>query len=220
MFFILSVTLDGASLLWGSTMNFKELAYEKLQWIPELGIGHYPVTECPYDQDYFDKYVSYEGTVIEKALNAARVDFVKSHYDGWVVDIGIGSGTFVRAHGKAYGYDINPAGVKWLKEQSLYVEPKRIVAATFWDSFEHIEDPAVILNEVTKWVFMSIPLFDCHTHVMRSKHYRKDEHFWYFTYNGICKFMEFHGFDFVAFNRMEVDIGREDIGTFAFKRSA
>jgi hypothetical protein len=201
-------------------MNFKELAYEKLQWLPELGIGHYPVTECPYDQDYFDKYVSYEGTVIEKALNTARVEFVKKHYEGWVVDIGIGSGTFVKAHGKAYGYDINPAGVRWLKEHDLYVEPKKIVAATFWDSFEHIEDPALILDEVTGWVFMSIPLFDCHTHVMRSKHYRKDEHFWYFTYNGICKFMELHGFEFVAFSRMEVEIGREDIGTFAFKRSA
>ena len=199
-------------------MNFSELAFEKLQWLPELGIGYFPVTESPYDQAYFDKYASYEGTVIEKALNEARVRFVKQHYSGWVVDIGLGSGTFVKAHGKAYGYDINPAGVQWLKERNLYVEPRNIVAATFWDSFEHIENPADILDAVSDWAFMSIPLFDCHTHVMRSKHYRKDEHFWYFTYNGICKFMELHGFEFVDFSRMETEVGREDIGTFAFKR--
>lgn len=196
------------------------LAQDKLQWLPEVGIGYYPVKDAPYDQAYFDRYASYEGTVLEKALNAARVDFVKKHYDGWVVDIGIGSGTFIKAHGKAYGYDINPAGVQWLKERDLYVEPRHIVAVTFWDSFEHIEDPASILNEVNEWVFMSIPLFDSHNHVMRSKHYRKDEHYWYFTFNGICKFMEMHEFAFKGFSRVETEVGREDIGTFAFKRVA
>jgi hypothetical protein len=200
-------------------MGIDALSADVLSWLPELGIGYFPVKESPYDQAYFDRYASYEGTEIEAALNKARVDFVNKYYQGWIVDIGIGSGAFVKAHGKAYGYDINPAGVQWLKERDLYIEPSRMIAATFWDSFEHIEKPETVLDEVMVWAFMSIPLFDSHHHVMRSKHYRKDEHFWYFTYNGICKFMKLHGFNFIDFNRMETAIGREDIGTFAFKRA-
>jgi hypothetical protein len=200
-------------------MDFNEIRQENLCWMTEIGIGYFEVNESPYDKAYFEKYVSYEDTPMAKALNAARVNLVSKYYGGEVVDIGIGSGAFIRAHGNAYGYDINPAGVEWLNEQGLYCEPKDIFAATFWDSFEHIKDPATILNEVSGWVFMSVPLFDSMYHVMRSKHYRKDEHYWYFTYNGLCKYMKLHGFDFVHFSRVETELGREDIGSFVFKRS-
>jgi hypothetical protein len=200
-------------------MDFNALRQDNLCWLTEIGIGYFEVTERPYDQSYFEKYVSYEDTPMATALNAARVNLVTRHYGGTVVDIGIGSGSFIRAHGDAYGYDINPAGVDWLHENGLYCEPKNIYAATFWDSFEHIKDPATILDEVSCWVFMSVPLFDGMHHVMRSKHYRKDEHYWYFTYNGLCKYMKLHGFEFVHFSRVETELGREDIGSFVFKRS-
>lgn len=199
-------------------MRFNDLARHHLKWVPDLALGYYEVEPIEYDKSYFDKYVSYEGTEICNKLNKYRVDWVKQHFDGEVLDIGIGCGSFINAHGNAKGYDINPAGIEWLNERGLYKEPKQVEAVAFWDSFEHIEDPAEILNEVTGWVFMSIPLFDHMYHVLESKHFRKDEHYWYFTFNGLCKYMALHGFDFVSFCRMESDAGREDIGTFAFKR--
>ena len=200
-------------------MEFDVLASHQLQWLPELAIGYYEVEPGnPYDENYFQKYVSYEGSDICTRLNAARVGLVKKHYGGAVLDIGIGCGSFIKAHGDAYGYDINPAGIRWLKDRGLYLEPRQVYAVTFWDSFEHIRDPAEILDEVTGYVFMAIPLFSGMHHVLESKHFRKDEHYWYFTYNGICKYMQMHGFDFVDFSRAETDVGREDIGSFVFKR--
>lgn len=201
-------------------MNFDNLSEKFLKWLPEIGIGYFEVNDCPYDKAYFEKYVSYEGSEICKNLNKARVDLVKKHYHGYVLDIGIGCGSFIDAHGKAYGYDINPAGVEWLKERDLYLEPKQVTAVSFWDSFEHIRNPAEILDEVTEWVFMSIPIFDNPKHVLRSKHYRKDEHYWYFTTNGLIHYMKCMGFVLVESNQMESEIGREDIGSFVFKRNS
>ena len=199
-------------------MDFETLSEGQLKWLPSLGVGYYEVKESPYDQSYFNKYVSYEGSEICTELNNSRVDLVKTYSSDYVLDIGIGSGSFIKAHGKAYGYDINPAGVAWLKERDLYMEPKQVYAVTFWDSFEHIRNPADILNEVTGFVFMSIPLFNGVNHILRSKHFRKDEHYWYFTQTGLVTYMNNLGFLMLESNRMESDIGREDIGSFVFKR--
>ena len=200
-------------------MTFDQIATGQLRWLPELMFGYY---ECepgnPYDESYFQIYINYENTPICEALNKARVDLVKRHYQGAVVDIGIGCGSFISAHGNAWGYDINPAAIDWLRDRDLYIEPHQIVAATFWDSFEHIRNPASILDEVTGWVFMSIPIFDGADHVLRSKHYRKDEHYWYFTSLGIREYMKLHGFECIDSSDMETKIGREDIGSFVFKR--
>jgi SAM-dependent methyltransferase len=202
-------------------MDIEQLKKDQLIWLPELGIGYYEVEDTPYDEDYFKKYQSYEGTDFCDELNRARVDMVKKYYQGRVLDIGIGSGSFIIAHGNCDGYDINPAGVNWLKERGLYLQPvKEVEAVTFWDSFEHIRDPNDVLQYVTDWVFMSIPLFDGCNHVLKSKHYRKDEHYWYFTINGLVTYMKLHGFGFVGFNCVESDIGREDIGSFVFKRAS
>lgn len=199
-------------------MDFETLSEGQLKWLPSLGVGYYEVKESPYDQSYFNKYVSYEGSEICTELNNSRVDLVKTYSSDYVLDIGIGSGSFIKAHGKAYGYDINPAGVAWLKERDLYMEPKQVHAVTFWDSFEHIRNPADILSEVTGLVFMSIPLFNGVNHILRSKHFRKDEHYWYFTQTGLITYMSNLGFLMLESNRMESDIGREDIGSFVFKR--
>jgi hypothetical protein len=200
-------------------MDFDYLTVDCLKWMPELGIGYYEVNPTDYNEAYFQKYKTYEGSEIAEKLNNARVGLVKKFFEGRILDIGIGSGAFISAHGNADGFDINPAGIAWLKDRGIYREPSQLVeAVTFWDSFEHIRNPGLLLDHVKTWVFMSIPLFDGSAHVLRSKHYRKDEHYWYFTFNGLNTYMQLHGFGFVEFNRMETEIGREDIGTFVFKR--
>jgi hypothetical protein len=200
-------------------MDIKEISKNQLLWLPELELGYYEVEDTPYDEEYFKKYQSYEGSEICTSLNNFRVFFVRSFYDGTLVDVGIGSGSFVNAHADCLGFDINPAGVAWLKEKGLYFNfNEKVEAVSFWDSFEHIRNPQDILQHVKTWVFMSIPMFHDNLHVLRSKHYRKDEHYWYFTFNGIIKFMKMHGFEMVSYNTAETVIGREDIGSFVFKR--
>jgi hypothetical protein len=89
---------------------------------------------------------------------------------------------------------------------------------TFWDSLEHIEDMELIISKITEWAFVSIPIFDNAEHCLKSKHFRKDEHFWYFTNQGIKAWFRSQGFECVEENSMESQLGREDIKSYAFKR--
>lgn len=210
---------------------------DKLVWYPELGFGTYPVKDYSvYDKNYFEKYASYEDSDIALALNRSRCDLVMKYMeDGSIMDVGIGSGSFILSLMEAcvsdiggdgefqmfdiYGTDVNPAGVEWLKSENIYREAgEKFDALTFWDSLEHIHDPALILSGAEKFVFASIPIFDNADHVLRSKHFRKDEHVFYFTIGGFENYMREYGFKLVEFNRMEQAAGREDIGTFVFKR--
>ena len=196
-----------------------DLIKDRLIWLQELGIGYYPVKETPYDDAYFKKYQEMANTNIGMALNEARVNLVNKYTKDEVIDVGIGCGTFIDARDNTNGYDINPAGVKWLEANNKYKNPYLgCDHATFWDSLEHIESPDVILNAIREYVFVSIPIFISNAHVLLSKHYRKDEHYWYFTDSGFKYFMDINGFDLIESNKMESLLGRECIGTYVFRK--
>ena len=198
---------------------FEQFSRAHLQWLPELGIGFYPVESMPYDAAYFAKYQEMAQTEMGQQLTAARVALVNKYTDGKVLDIGIGSGAFVEARPYTWGYDVNPTGINWLMERKRYRHPLRGAdALTFWDSLEHIHDPAMILQGAKEYVFVSCPIYDNVMHILRSKHYRPTEHVWYWTVHGLFEFMSRYGFEPVEMNRMETALGREDIGTFVFKR--
>lgn len=200
----------------------KKLLGNELVWLPEQGIGYYPVEEFPYDQDYFDKYQSYVDTGIGMAINHDRVSLVKFYTEQNIVDVGIGSGVFVETFGeKASGFDVNPAGIKWLKDRELYcdVTTEEVDSMCFWDSLEHIKDPTQTLDNIRQYAFISTPIYNDVDHILRSRHFRKDEHCWYWTKKGLILWMKNFGFDFVESNCMEIDAGREDIMSFVFLRS-
>ena len=202
--------------------HFEKLIREDFAWFPEKGMGHYPVKETPYDEAYFKKYQGYASTELGQQLNRARISFVNSFYAGfYLVDVGIGCGQFISGRNRtAFGFDVNPVGIKWLNDRGLFLNPyeQEIEAATFWDSLEHIEEPAKLLKNVSQWVFVSLPIFKDCDHVLKSKHFRKDEHIWYWTQPGFMSWMHEQGFSFQAHSTFEMDLGREDIQTFAFKR--
>lgn len=200
-------------------MIFETFAQNELQWLPEIGIGYYPVKDAPYDEYYFQKYIIMAETEIGLKLNQARIDLVNKYTKLDVLDIGIGSGAFVEGRNNTYGYDINPAATKWLIERNWYRHPfKGANSLTFWDSLEHIHDPRLHLSGAKEYVFISCPIYQDAEHIKRSKHFRKDEHCWYWTKDGLCTFMDAFGFELVEYNDMESKIGREDIGTFVFKK--
>jgi hypothetical protein len=197
----------------------------RLTWWPQIGIGWYPVEAGvePYDQDYFDRFDRDAHTPMGRALMQARCDFVDRHYQGTLVDVGIGSGAFIerRSHERTtWGYDINPAGIKWLGERKLFVDPYRTPfdAMTLWDVLEHIPYYPPLLANVRKWLFISTPIFRDAEHVLRSKHFRPTEHCWYYTQPGLVYAMMLCGFRLVSESTFETELGREDIGTFAFRR--
>lgn len=193
---------------------------EKLLWLPNYGLGYYPVEDSPYDEAYWYKYQKMEMTDIGRKLNDARLEIVKRYQWESLIDIGIGSGAFIKELDNAYGFDINPSAVEWLKAIGKYKEPEPVDAMSFWDSIEHIHNPTDLLNKCRKIVFISTPIYHSKEHILRSKHFRPDEHCWYFTKAGLIGFMDNFGFNCAEYSEIETEIGREDIGSFVFKRKA
>jgi hypothetical protein len=196
-----------------------------LQWFPELGVGYFPVTGSPYDQVYFDRFARQAAEPIGQKLMRARVSFVDKYYSGALLDVGIGSGAFIEKRNdlrpnSTFGFDINPAGVAWLKKRDLWYDPYdgNVPALSMWDVLEHMHDFRSLLGGVRRLLFLSLPIFRDAEHVLRSKHFRKDEHYWYFTRHGLISVLHGLGFELIAESDMEVRAGREDIGAFVFRR--
>lgn len=201
---------------------------KKLWWEQDIGCGYHPVDATCYDKEYFDKYVGYESTEVGRGINNFRVRLTKSYDVGTVLDIGIGSGSYLKllqlSAIRCRGYDINPVGIKWLNKHNLFCdayEVDEVDTMTFWDSLEHIKDFWKLLDRVKKYVFISIPIFSDKKHIESSKHFRPDEHCWYFTKQCLMDLMAELGFKLCELRDNETTkYGREDILTFVFKRVA
>lgn len=195
---------------------------ERLQWLPDLGIGFYNVTASPEEAGYFEHYKVLADTVIGRKINAARVSMLQRHWPNGrgVIDIGIGAGTFVESVPGCRGFDVNPDGVAWLQERGLFFDPykKLFDVAVLWDCLEHLHDPAPLLENACHLVLTSLPIFRDAQHVLSSKHFKPKEHVWYWTEPGLLLFMQRFGWHCIESNDEETRLGREDIRSYAFER--
>ena len=190
-----------------------------LLWSEELGMGWHGRRPMDYSGPYFEKYQQLDATPMGEALTKARLDLVRRHFAGQVVDIGIGGGRFV-TEAEAMGFDVNAEAVAWLKAQERYYDPYRhhAEAITCWDSLEHIPEPERLLDHVGEWVFGSMPIYLSQWDCLRSKHFKPGEHCWYFTQNGLIGWFARQGFGCVEINEKESELGRDGITSFAFRR--
>jgi len=213
--------------------NLPYIEKDGLRYCDMAGIAYQVdmTKSVPYDQAYFDKYVRYEKAPMGRKLNNARVDAVKTWAkDLSCIDIGIGCGTFIKyAQGKGInfrGYDINPVGVNWLKKRKIYsnpyTSPRTFFCFTFWDSLEHIPDPQKIFNAIPvgAYVFVSIPILPDLECIPTHKHYKPNEHFYYFTSCGFLLYMRRYNFGILKVMDFENESGRESIKTFVFEKMA
>lgn len=182
-------------------------------------------TSVDYNDSYFEHYVQCESSEIAKKLNSGRSDITKKYCQS-LLDIGIGSGEFIKTSPlKVLGYDINPSGVDWLKSRGIYHDPYENVPEvdgfTFWDALEHIPEPHKILELINpgKFAFISMPIFTDLTLVRESKHYKPNEHYYYFTASGMINWLKEYNFELVELSDLESRSGRERILTFVFKRT-
>lgn len=190
-----------------------------LLWSEELGMGFHPRPPMDYTGPYFEKYQLLDATPMGAALTQARIDLVRRHFAGQVVDIGIGGGRFVTESG-AMGFDVNPEAVDWLRAQERYYDPYQhhAEAVTCWDSLEHIPEPEKLLDHVGEWLFVSMPIYKDQADCLASKHYKPGEHIWYHTMHGLIGWCERQGFECVEVSDQESKLGREGITSFAFRR--
>ncbi|WP_311060719.1 methyltransferase domain-containing protein [Pseudomonas aeruginosa] len=189
-----------------------------LLWSEELGMGFHPRPPMDYSGPYFEKYQALDATPMGAALTAARVDMVQRHFDGEVLDVGIGGGRFVIESG-GKGFDVNEEAVQWLKSRNAYADPyKGVAAITCWDSLEHIPDPEALVRSVGEWVFVSMPVYKDQADCLKSKHFKPGEHLHYWSVRGLIGWFAKMNFGCVEINERESDLGREGITSFAFRR--
>lgn len=201
--------------------SFSDELKNGLVWLPALGMGYFPVPQKrPYDESYFARYQKMADTPKGRALTRARIQMVARHYHGPVLDVGIGSGQFVETRPNTRGYDVNPAGVEWLKLRGRWANlyAGRYPALTFWDALEHIDRPDVAVAKAEQWVFVSVPIFTDGDAILTSRHFRKDEHIFYWTHTGLLRWFAEQGFDCIEHNIAETELGRDGIGSYAFRR--
>lgn len=218
------------------------IADGRLTWLEPVGIGFFDCDEFRrqqdwpdvYDADYFAKYQEMARTPIGQRLNAFRVALVARYAlqlqrpDVTVLDVGIGDGAFLRGIESfepvkmiPAGMDVNPVGIAYLKERDQLVPdpwPRCADIVTFWDSLEHIRDPREHLKMTRAYAIVSLPVFADALDAQGSKHFRPEEHFWYFTRMGFAQFAQQEGFEVVDVLATESAIGRESIETFVLKR--
>lgn len=177
-----------------------------------------------YDADYFDKCAGYEGQEIARKINTGRCALVNRHVGGGqVLDIGIGSGEFIKHRPNTYGHDVNPAAVEWLMRHEVWAEGDRLGefdGVTMWDVIEHVPEPETYLKQISGFLFVSIPVFYGMGGIRLSRHYRPGEHLYYWTEDGFVAWMAQHGFALRERDDFETFAGRESIVSFAFKRMA
>lgn len=201
----------------------------RLIWSQQDGVGFLEVQNAGvYDEAYFQRYRAMSQTPMAIALNGFRADLVRRHgfrmHAISLLDVGIGDGAFLRTLEadpwiRRFGADVNPAGISYLEEHGqLGSLEETYDVVTFWDSLEHIRDPRWALRAAAKVAIVSIPIFNDVAHVLASRHYRPDEHYWYFTRAGFCAFADREGFDVVDVLATETALGRDGIETFVLNR--
>lgn len=205
-----------------------ELMRENLVWFPAKGYGYYPVAAGiePYDDGYFEEYQRRAATAVGKGINGFRADLVEKYWRGRVLDIGIGCGTFIEERASrgvgTDGYDVNPRGIAWLHDRGLWRDwetAESIEAVTLWDVLEHLPRPHELFDKVTEFAFVSIPIFEGPDHVLKSRHMKPLEHFWYWTRDGFTRWAAGYGFAVVEETWMEsCKFGRDSVATFVLKR--
>lgn len=206
--------------------RFETVADRDLKQCAARGVAYQADMSRPvqYDDAYFQNYVNLEGQEIARRLNAGRVDLVNRHAgaDGLTLDVGIGSGEFIKSRGaNTFGRDVNPRAVEWLKQENLFSEDMGAFKAfTFWDVLEHIDVPNNYFKRMPEGslLFTSLPTFDDLNRVRKSRHYKPNEHFYYWTQQGFIAWMALYRFRCLEISRFETEAGRDDITSFAFIR--
>lgn len=195
--------------------------------VTENGIVYQNDLSKPYEygHDYYKRYQDYRGSATSACLIRCRSEMVARFGAPPVLDVGIGSGEFLEslnAEGiRCFGFDINPIAVSILKDRGDFLSPVSpgVQTATFWDTLEHIPDPATFLSELNSpTVLISIPILDRVASINGWKHFKPGEHLYYFTEKGLVAYMKDVGYNVVYSGRPEERCGRQDIGSFAFKR--
>tara|TARA_R110000803_G_scaffold90465_1_gene157866 strand:- start:14332 stop:14925 length:594 start_codon:yes stop_codon:yes gene_type:complete len=178
-------------------------------------------------EDYYDIYEDLEDSPTTDLLCKIRHDLVSRYCAGLdILDFGIGNGAFIERDPflrGILGFDVDVKSIALLKRTGLWkdfydldsINPEVI---TFWDSLEHLPNIDEVLSLCPKFVVCSLPIFYERAEVFASKHFKPNEHIWYFSPTGLIEFMRERGFMCHWHGDLEGLAGRQGIFSFVFER--
>jgi hypothetical protein len=191
-----------------------------------------------YGKEYHDKYEEYSKTDRGDAILKYRSSLIKNLSDYRfkvraikefnILDFGCGYAQLRNTLSYPiiyHAYDINEYSAKSIsnKIDTVYIKenPEKYIydCVCFFDSLEHIKEIAGLPKFFkTRSFIVSIPIFSDLDKIQESRHFRPDEHYWYFTDKGIRWFFESFGYYCISSGDEEIKAGREDIYTYVFKK--
>jgi 2-polyprenyl-3-methyl-5-hydroxy-6-metoxy-1,4-benzoquinol methylase len=164
-----------------------------------------------YDEKYWSHYRTLGNSSLGGEINKARANLVRRYVSGQVLDFGCGAGTFInrmrKDGGSAVGFDINPFSGNCIIER-LFAEYSGV---TFWDSIEHLDDPATVLRGLdADHVFICTPNADNFKGDFTEwRHYKPTEHVHYFNEHSLRMLLESTGYSMVEVS-FEESLYRQD----------
>jgi len=156
-----------------------------------------------YGKMYLEKYKQLATTPLSRKIHLARWNLIYKYLKfGVILDYGCGPNTFnsyAPVEYTVFGYDINPEC-----KQSKIPEVN-FNAVTFWDSLEHIHN---FYNEIEKlkpdYLFISTPnLKSVKNGIIDWKHYRPQEHIYYFDIDSLIVILANLGYKILESNYIE-----------------
>lgn len=188
-----------------------------LLWYPDLGWGQW--VPSTYTDDYHEAQRLRARTDFGSKLTAARADLVQAwcrpmSFD-LLLDFGAANGHFVAEMNRrgihAEAHDLRDP------HPELWSQPWTIV--TFFDSLEHVIDPAAHLQLARHCAIVTIPVAESREAWLASKHFKPPEHLSFWTTDGFPKWVRrFTPFRVVHHTAIEQDLGREGVATFFLVR--
>ena len=173
-----------------------------------------PVSPIEYKNPYFNKWVDMDFEKID-AINKIRFKMVSMFCGGasGLLDFGCGTGDFVLWSRlnmpyscQVYGYDLDL--FDYNKAKSLTLTPGttdlkdlggKFDVVTMFDSLEHLRFPSDIFSLDPRWFIVSVPNTDSRmwrdkTMFTSWRHYRPNEHIWYFDRYTLGSLFSQHGY--------------------------
>ena len=144
-----------------------------------------------------------------------------------ILDVGYNTGGFLKLalqyEYKPYGIEVNKYAIKqspWIQNISWdEVGDIDFKLVSFFDSLEHMRNLEVLRSMRTAFILVSFPdVGDRDIEALKTwKHYRPNEHLFYFNRYTLKGLMNNIGYDLIVYENVEGPI-REDITTGIFKK--
>ncbi len=177
---------------------------ENYERLPSGVICQKKVHKITYNFDYSNKYNSYGEK--GKYLSYLRLGVLVGqlgHFPQRLVDVGYGNGDFLTACKSCvphlFGCDISEYPVPEGTTKIALTDISNVDVVCFFDSLEHFEDPTIIKDLDTQYVFISVPW--CHyvsdEWFAAWYHRRENEHLYHFNDTSLRQFFAEAGYDCV-----------------------